>query len=141
MTPEGQIFHKPKSYIAAKNLLYASIFLSVINFIIYNIKLAIRPNFLFLGWAVAAAGFIVMIILVKQMGLYKKWSRTVLLVWFSIVFVSVIISFFSSRFNMSIPEVAIWTLKTVLQVIAFIFLYAKDCENWVNSKKYEMFRE
>jgi hypothetical protein len=141
MTTDNPIFHKPKSFIAAKNLLYASLFLTLINVIIHNLKLNIRFNFLVLGWCVATVGFILMIIFIKQMGLCKKWARTVLTVWFAIGFISVLISFFTPRANMSIPEITIWALKMVLQVIAVIFLYGKECENWFNSKKYEMFEK
>jgi hypothetical protein len=141
MTTDDPVFHKPKSFIAAKNLLYAGIFLSVIVFILHNIRLTVRPKFLYWGWLVSALGYAIMIILIKQMGLCKKWARLVLTVWFSLGFVMVIISFFSASISMSIPEVAIWALKIVLQVIAFIFLYSIECENWFNSKKYEMFQK
>ena len=141
MTTDDPVFHKPKSYIAAKNLLYASIFLSAINFIIHNIRIAIRPNFVFLGWAVAIVGYVAMIILVKQMGLCKKWARNVLTVWFSLGFLTMIISFFSARANTNILETVIWALKTMLEVLAIIFLFGKDCKNWFNSKKYEMFQK
>ncbi len=141
MTPDDPIFHKPKNFIAAKNLLYASVFLSVIIFIINNIKLSISSNFLVLGWCVAAAAYIAMIIFIKQMGLCKKWARNVLKIWFAIAFISVIISFFSPKVNMGILEISIWAVKIVLQIIAIIFLFGKDCENWFNSKKYEMFEK
>ena len=139
MTTDDPIFHKPKSFIAAKNLFYASVFLSVIIFIIHNIRPNLSSNFLVLGMCVAVAAYIAMIILVKQMALCKKWARNVLTIWFAISFMTMIISFFTPRANTNVVEISIWTLKVALQVIAIIFLFGKDCENWFNSKKYEMF--
>jgi hypothetical protein len=140
MTPEGPVFHKPKSYIAAKNLLYASVFLSVINFIIHYIRLG-APSNPFVAWSSAVIGFAVTITLIKQMGFCKKWARTVLAVWLLLSFMTVAVSFFTPRLNMSILEIAIWALKTLLQVIAFIFLYNQECNTWFNSEKYEMFEK
>jgi hypothetical protein len=137
MMIDGPIFHKPKSFIAAKNLLYASIFLSVIDFIIYNLRLSTRPNHLFLYWASAALGYAIMIIFIKQMALCKKWARNVLTILLIVVFISVVMSFFKIGYKMGILEVAIWALMTILQANAVIFLYGKECKKWFNSKKDE----
>ncbi|HLK29363.1 MAG TPA: hypothetical protein VKT28_12350 [Puia sp.] len=139
MTTDDPIFHKPEKFIAAKKLLYASIFLSIINVIINNIRVSVHSRFLFLSWLVAAIVYIVIFIIIKQMGLCKKWARTVLAVWLGLDFLVGVISFFNPLVDMSILEIAIWTVKVILQAIAFIFLYSRDCQNWFNSKKYEMF--
>jgi drug/metabolite transporter (DMT)-like permease len=141
MSFSDPIFQKPQKFITAKKLLYAGIALSFTIFIIHNIRLTVRPKFLFLGWVVLAIGYIAMLILVKQMDLCRKWARAVLAVWFGLSFIGTILSWFSPQFNQSIIEITIWAMKIVLQTIAFIFLYSKESENWFNNSKYEMFRK
>jgi hypothetical protein len=135
MIPDGPVFHKPKSFITAKNLLYASIFLGVLAVMIRDFSLGIANNGGAGALFITIAGFVIIILLIKQMSLCKKWARTVLTAWYILVIVLYPFAF-TAGYRMSIPEVALLILQAALQIIALIFLFRKECNNWFNGSKY-----
>jgi hypothetical protein len=140
MIPEGPAFHKPKSFITAKNLLYASIFLSALAMAIRYFSIGIAGQAAGIGLVLTIVSYIIIILLIKQMGLCKKWARTVLTVWFAIGIASFPFTIIYGM-KMDIPEAALFSLEIVLQIIALIFLYRTECNTWFNGKKYEMFQK
>jgi hypothetical protein len=140
MIPAGPVFHKPKSFITAKNLLYASIFLGVLAVMIRDFTLGIANSGGARALLITIAGYAIIILLIKQMSLCKKWARTVLTVWYILVMLSYPFAF-TVGFRISIPEVALLVLQAALQIIALIFLFRIECNNWFNSSKYEMFQK
>src|SRR5579862_1784906 len=80
MNPQDPAFHKPKSFVAAKNLLYAAIFISIIALLVRELALPQQT-----GWDVLmyrVAGYVIIVLLVKQMGHCQSWARSVLLIFY-----------------------------------------------------------
>ncbi|HXB43715.1 MAG TPA: hypothetical protein VNV85_06650, partial [Puia sp.] len=115
MIPAGPVFHKPKSFITAKNLLYASIFLGVLAVMIRDFTLGIANSGGARALLITIAGYAIIILLIKQMSLCKKWARTVLTVWYILVMLSYPFAF-TVGFRISIPEVALLVLQAALQI-------------------------
>jgi hypothetical protein len=132
MIPAGPAFHKPKSFIAAKNLLYASIFVAVISISIRDFAFGIAENGGMMALFLTAAGYIIIFLLIKQMSLCKKWARTTLL----ILYVFMMLSFtyaLKPGSGVGLLEGTLLAFQAVLQIIALIFLYREECNNWFNS--------
>lgn len=132
MVPPGPVFHKPKSFIAAKNLLYASIFFSVIAVLVRDFTLGIANSGGLFALFLTAGGYLIIIYLISQMGLCRNWARTILL----ILYIAMLISFLFALKQGSIVGLydgVLLAFQNVLQILALIFLYRRECNNWFNT--------
>ncbi|HEX4372393.1 MAG TPA: hypothetical protein VHZ50_03715 [Puia sp.] len=132
MIPPGPAFHKPKSFIAAKNLLYASLFISAIDIFLRDYSLGLANNGGFQALLLTAVVYGVVIFLIKQMSLCIKWARTVLLILFILIFVFYLFTM-KTYVAVSFYEEALLVLQFILQILALIFLYRRECNTWFNS--------
>ncbi|MGI8950782.1 MAG: hypothetical protein ACR2FN_04255 [Chitinophagaceae bacterium] len=132
MTPAGPLFHKPKSFIAAKNLLYASICVGILAALLNYFTVDAANNGGVLALMLTAAGYVILFFIIKQMSLCKKWARTTLLILFILVTI-LYIGAFKLELHMSMLEGALIVIQACLQIIALIFLYTKESNNWFNS--------
>jgi hypothetical protein len=131
MLPVGPEFHKPKSIIAAKNLLYAALFIGCLAVIARDFILGITNNGGILGIALTILGFVVIIFLIKTMDLCKKWARTVLLVLYCIMIFTIALH---PNLITGILEGVLLTIQILLQIVAFIFLFSKESNIWFNKQ-------
>jgi len=134
MIPQGPAFHKPKSFIAAKNLLYASLFISAIAVFLQDSSLGLVNSGGVQTLLFTAVGYAIVIFLVKQMSLCRKWARTILLVLFILIFVFYL---FTVKTYAAMPfyEGALLVLQFMLEILALIFLYRQECNIWFNSDR------
>jgi hypothetical protein len=132
MVPPGPAFHKPKSFIAAKNLLYASIFFAVVGVLVRDLSVGIENNGGLLALLLTAGGYLIIIFLIKQMGLCKNWARTILLILYIAMFISFVFALRQGSM-IGIYDGVILAFQQVLQILALIFLYRKDCNYWFNN--------
>jgi hypothetical protein len=132
MIPSGPAFHKPKSFIAAKNLLYASLFISAIAVFLRDSSVGLANNGGVQGLLLTAVGYALVIFLIKQMSLCRKWARTVLLVLFILILVSYLFMI-KAYAVIDFYEGALLVLQFLLQILALIFLYRQECNTWFNS--------
>jgi NADH:ubiquinone oxidoreductase subunit 6 (subunit J) len=140
MIPAGPVFHKPKSFITAKNILYASIFLGVLAIIIRDFIFDNKNKNWLLSLLIAFVGYVIIILLIKQAGLCKKWARTVLTAWLILFIVSSVITF-ADGYIMNIIESTLAGLQAALEIIALVFLYKEECNTWFNSSKDEILQK
>jgi hypothetical protein len=129
MIPSDPLFHKPKAIIAAKNILFATIFLGFIDWIVdrLNRGLPYRPNVN--GMIITLLTMIVIFVLAKQIGLGRIWARTVYLILFVVSIVSfalVIIPIFKSNLLLGV----LLLLEAILQILALKFLFSQESTNW-----------
>jgi len=131
MLPEGLLYHKPKSIVAAKNMLYASLFLGIIIWAIrrWTNDLHTRPSRQ--ETIVLVVSLLVVFILIKQIGLGRKWARVVLLV-LSVPGILVYPWTFSAFFKESLLVGVINLLQALLQIVALVFLFSKESTQWFN---------
>jgi len=129
--PPTPLFHKPTSIVAAKNILYAGIFLAILTW--------------GLGWltrtmyAPAPAQSVVILIvtvgitfaLIKCIGLGMKWARIVLLVLFLLGLV-VYPWTFVAVLKVSMLVAVLILLQTILQIIALYYLFSRASTQWFN---------
>src|SRR5580658_9473113 len=80
MNQNDPVFHKPKSIIAAKNIFYASLFIVFINVVFRDITLGIAQNGGILSLTITIIALGIIIFLIREIGLRKKWARTALLI-------------------------------------------------------------
>jgi hypothetical protein len=131
MIPAGPAFHKPKSFIAAKNIIYASIVIGVLGIILRDFNLGIAANGGIPALVTAALGYLFIILLVKQMALCKKWPRIVLTVLFAFMIMA-IPWLFKQESKSGTLDITLYIFQNVLQVIAVIFLFRRECTEWFN---------
>ena len=132
MIPAGPAFHKPKSFIAAKNIIYASIVVGILGVILRDINLGITGNGGIPTLVITALVYLFMILLVKQMALCKKWPRIVLLVLFTWMIIAIPL-LFKREPEAGTLDITLYIFQNVLQVIALIFLFRRECNEWFNN--------
>jgi hypothetical protein len=131
MNPQDPIFHKPKSIVAAKNILYATIFLGIVNVVINEMTPGLGNASTVEGVAIAGITLVIIFILTKQIGMGRKWARTVFLILFIlgiIIFPFVLGPIFTISLLLGILEI----FQAILQAIALLFLFSKDSREWFN---------
>ncbi len=131
MLPEGPLFHKPSSIIAAINILYASLFLCVINWAIGQWATDVHPVSMVMTVTVLLVTMGIIFGLIKMIGLGKKWARVVLLV----LFVLDILSFLwmlGAIFQSSLLVGVMSVFQSLLQAVALIFLFSRASTEWFN---------
>jgi hypothetical protein len=129
MQPAGPLFHKPKSIVAATNILYATLFLGIIKWLIgqFSIDRTGRSSLVTIVTVIVV--LLIYFFLIKQIGAGKKWVRVVLLVLF-IGGIAVYIWGSPSIFKANFLVAVISLLQTILQIIALVYLFSKDSTNW-----------
>jgi hypothetical protein len=129
MLPPSPLFHKPKSIIAATKILYATLFLGVINWGISQFTTAQTGGARVEAIIVLIITISVVFFLIKQIGAGKKWSRVVLLVLFLLGLVGYLwVGPVMFRINLLVAVISL--LEMVLQTIALIYLFSKDSTTW-----------
>ena len=131
MLPEGPLFHKPSSIIAAINILYATLFLGIINWAIREWATDVHPT----SRAEAVSVLLIMLCiifgLIKMIGLGKKWARVVLLVLF-ILGILFFLWTLGPIFKSNLLVGVLGIFQAVLQVVALVFLFSKTSTQWFN---------
>jgi hypothetical protein len=131
MLPEGPLFHKPSSIIAAMNILYATLFLEIINWAIGRWGTYPPPSSPIEEAVVALVMLGIIFSLIKLIGLGKKWARVVLLVLLVLdilIFPAALGPIF--KFNLLVGVLTIF--QALLQVVALVFLFSKASTQWFN---------
>ena len=97
-----------------------------------NLSNAVLTDLVLIG-----SGYIIMFFIIKQMSLCKKWARMALVIICVIVAGSYMLMF-KNELRTSMIEGALFALQIIFEIIAFIFLYNKECNTWFNSRTTEM---
>jgi hypothetical protein len=132
MIPAGPLFHKPKSIIAARNILYTALFLEALVFILQQVIWTTpgQPDI-----RVLFSNGILLVLLyvaIRFIGFGKKWARILFLVLFIlIVLASKIFVPFLFKTNLALGF--LFVLQLLLQILALVFLYNKSSNEWFNS--------
>ena len=131
MLPPGPLFHKPKSIIAATNILYTTLFLGVIGWAISQFTAIQTAGARVEGIIVLILTLLVVFFLIKQIAAGKKWARVVLLVLFLLglagdLWVGPVM------FRINLVVAVINLIQTVLQIIALVYLFSKESTTWFN---------
>ena len=74
MIPQGPLFHKPQSIIAAKNILYAAIFLGIFSSLIGEFSMNQHNYSSLPGLVTTIVTFGLLFIAIRQIGLGRKWA-------------------------------------------------------------------
>jgi hypothetical protein len=131
MLPADPLFHKPKSIVAAKNILYATIFLGIINWAISQWATDLNTSAPVQGIIILIVTLLITFILIKQVGFGRKWARVVLLV----LFIAGMLVFpwtLSALFKANLLVGVISLLQAVLEIVALVFLFSKESTQWFN---------
>jgi hypothetical protein len=132
MIPQGPAFHKPKSIVAAKNILYASLFMGFLSALVRYSKLGIANNGGIAAIALTILGFLAIIFLIKAMNRCIKWARTALLVLICALVFTIVFSLFQSQQITGVVEGTLLVLQALLQILSLFFLYSQDSNIWLN---------
>lgn len=128
----GPLFHKPKSFLTARQVLYTCIFLSVLQFLLSEFNVGLAKS-----GGVPAAGIVVAysaiaLWLIKEMSICLKWARTVLaavLILTMIVYPLIVFQ----ELKTNLLQIALLVIQYALQVYAIFLLYKEECTAWFNS--------
>jgi NADH:ubiquinone oxidoreductase subunit 6 (subunit J) len=125
----GPLFHKPQSIVAAKNILYAVLFLEIITWAIA--RWMPGGNLPVTAQTVVTLIVTVAIIfaLIKFVTMGMKWARVVLLVLFILGLV-VYVWGFRIVWQTNILIAVLSLLQTVLEAVALGFLFARESTLW-----------
>ncbi len=132
--PPTPLFHKPASIVAAKNILYAGLFLSILTWAIGR-----WTTTLYASMPVESAVILVMLVgitfaLIKCIGFGMKWARVVLLVLF-LLGLAVLPWTFVALLNASMVVAVLSLLQTILQIIALYYLFSRTSTLWFDRVK------
>ncbi len=132
MIPAGPLFHKPKSFISAKNLLYTSICIGFITLVLHKLAPGIINNGVITGLILIALGYVLLYFIIKQLSLCRKWARVALIL--DCLLITVFYLFmFKMELKASMAEWAFFVLQAIFEVMAILFLYTKESNTWFNS--------
>jgi hypothetical protein len=132
MIPEGPLFHKPKSIIAARNILYASLFLGVLGLLIREYSI-ILPDLLHIRTLISNLIILLLLfIAVRYVGFGKKWARTLFLILF-IINIAASPLYVPFIFKTSLVLGFLFILQILLQILALRYVYSKTSNEWFNS--------
>jgi hypothetical protein len=129
--PPGPLFHKPASIVAAMNILYAGIFLSIFTW-----ALGRWTTTMYTSTPVESVVILVAIIgitfaLIKCIGLGMKWARVAPLCLF-LLSLAVLSRTFVALLNASMVVAVLILLQAILQIVALYFLFSRASTQWFN---------
>jgi hypothetical protein len=129
MLPASPLFHKPASIVAAKNILYASLFVSLINWTIAHFTT--DPHLMTPAQQMAELVLTLLIVfaLTKLITMGKKWARTVLLVFFLLSMAAAALAL-PAILRANILLGVLGLLLAILQVLALYYLFARTSTQW-----------
>jgi hypothetical protein len=131
MLPADPLFHKPKSIIAAMNIMYAALFLGVINGAIRQWTTDLHATSPILRVIILIGSLLLVFTLIKQIGFGRKWARVVLLVLFvagMLVYPRALSALFKANFLVGVISL----LQALLEIVALVFLFSKESTQWFN---------
>ena len=132
MIPEGPLFHKPKSFLLARQTIYASILVGILALAIRALPAGLAS----IGGTPAIAAtvifYILVVVLVKQMSSDKKWARTALLILYVLAMI-VYPVLMGEQIKASMLVAALLFIQVALVIYALVLLYNKECNEWFNS--------
>lgn len=127
--PPSPLFHKPASIVAAKNILYAGLFLGILNWALGWWTTTIYDSAPAQSILILVVTVGITFVLIKCIGLGRKWARVVLLVLFLLGVVAYPWTFVA-LLKASIVMAVLSLLMTSLQLIALYFLFSRASTQW-----------
>jgi hypothetical protein len=127
--PPGPLFHKPASIVAAKNILYAGLFLSILTWALARWTTTIYATTPVQSAAILIAIVGITFVLIKCIGLGLKWARVALLVLF-LVGLAALPWTFVALLNASMVVAVLILLQAILQIIALYYLFSRASTQW-----------
>jgi hypothetical protein len=128
-TPASPLFHKPLSIVAAKNLLYAVLFLNVITWAIGWWSAGVYLDAPVQSIIILIVTVVVTFVLIKCVGLGMKWARVVLLVLFLLGLAGYLWAF-GTLWKLSIVIAVLSLLQLILEAVALGYLFSRDSTLW-----------
>jgi hypothetical protein len=132
MIPTGPLFHKPKSIIAARNILYSTLFLAIVAFLLVQFALNL-PGYPNMKVILSNGSLIILLyVAIRYIGYGKKWARTMFLVLFILNAVASPI-YASFIFKANLVLGFLFVLQMLLQILAIVYLFSKSSNVCFNS--------
>jgi hypothetical protein len=131
MIPTDPLFHKPQSIIAAKNILYATIFLGLLILGIIEMTNDFGNYSNTQGWITGIVILVIILLVTRQIGLGRKWARSLFLVLFLLLAVLIpftLIPIFKASFLIEV----LFIFLALLQILALRFLFSQKSTDWFN---------
>jgi hypothetical protein len=134
MIPSGPLFHKPKSIIASRNILYATIFLYIIYCLMGEFNSGLHNFSGNAGITTTITTLVILLLSTRQIGFGHKWARTLFLIFF-ILQALALPRYLPFIFKSSLALGFLFVLQILLEILALYFLFSKISTNWFNSFK------
>lgn len=128
----GPLFHKPKSFLTARQVLYTCIFLGVLQFLLSEFNTGLVNS-----GGIPAAGIVVIysaaaLWLIKEMSICLKWARTALTAVIIIAMIAYPVIVFR-ELKTNLLQMALLVIQYAFQIYALALLYKEECTAWFNS--------
>ncbi len=133
MIPAGPLFHKPKSFISAKNLLYTSICIGFFTLLLHKLIPGVLNNGVITGLLLITVGYVLLYLIIKQLSLCRKWARVGLIIA-CLLLTAFYLFMFKMELKASMAEWALFVLQAVFELMAILFLFTKESNYWFNSR-------
>jgi hypothetical protein len=144
MIPSDPVFHKPKDIIAAKNIIYATMFLGVIGWVIVKMSGVpadrmsgipsgqANPEIRMIAGAIGVViALVILFILARQIGLGRKWARTVYL---AVIILRIVLACWMIQLlKANILFAVVFLLQMILALWSLKFLFSEKSTHWFNS--------
>jgi hypothetical protein len=131
MIPQEPLFHKPKDIIAAKNIIYTTMFIGVVVWAIVNWSAILPDRGNPEGIVIAVVNLVIQYLLAWQIGLGRQWARTVYLLIFILGMVGVLYMISILKSNIFLATLCL--LQVILQILALKFLFSQKSTLWFHS--------
>jgi hypothetical protein len=128
-TPAGPLFHKPLSIVAAKNLLYAVLFLNVITWAIGWWSAGVYLDAPIQSIVILIVTVVVTFVLIKCVGLGMKWARVILLVLFLLGLAGYLWAC-GTLWKISIVIAVLSLLQLIVEAVALGYLFSRESTLW-----------
>ncbi len=132
MTSESPLFHKPKSFLSARQSLYASLFVGILAVAIRaaSVGVANAGGVPFIAATIVFS--ILVVVMARQMSLCQKWARTATLILYVLALMAYPM-IMHNEVKASMLVGAMFVIQAALAIYALVLLYNKECTEWFNS--------
>ncbi len=129
MISSSPVFHKPKSILAAKNILYTFIFLGITIMMVIGMNIGFGNYVGTPEWFAGVASLVIVFLLVRFIELGKRWGRIVFLIFFFMETVLIplkLLFLLKGNFLLDV----LFLIEAILQIFALKFLFAEKSTRW-----------
>src|SRR5450631_3800955 len=131
MVPQEPLFHKPAAIVAAKNIIYTTMFIGVLAWAVFKWSAVMPDQTNSEGIIIVVVNLVIQYLLAWQIGLGRQWARMVYLVIFILGLAG--LCYMIPILKSNILFATLCLLQIILQLLALKFLFSQKSTLWFKS--------